>query len=569
MTRLPTVGGDDGTWGTTLNDYLTSIAAPVSALASATSAGDTTITMTQTPLAAMNSRASLVAIDVGSVNCEVMAVSSISGSVLTFTAAMKNAHSSGVPLVWLMDGEAPMSFWGAKGDNSTDDTLAVQAAINQSLQPVWVTGNGRFYVITRPLIFPDGCHVRRVGKFKASSGSWLGTPESTNAMGMSCQDVPVTFTATASDNTLTCVSNHNSAVGNKVTLTGSSLPSPLIQGRVYFVKTTASSTKMTLALTSGGAEIDLTTDGSGTVYPDVNALERVYLDDVLFDGGGVASLNGFLYASQQPGEWSKVRFTSFPGFGLHVGGQSGHFRNLEIDSCGTGIVLSDVFGATHMKFYDVQLVNNTVRGINVTSGAVNCAFYGLWIENNVIGIDVTGLSYGMVFDALQTSQSTVTWPIVKVHVGSSNSGSFDLRGTRFSSSTQLVIDDVDRGFQLTAADFDSTQLTLGMYSQPGGANAPVVSKNQVRSVSTTPITLNLADNVLLCDATSASITVNLPSAGGIAGKRYAVKKTDASANTVTLDGAGAETIDGAATKVLSSQYASVEIVSNGSNWMIV
>jgi hypothetical protein len=75
------------------------------------------------------------------------------------------------------------------------------------------------------------------------------------------------------------------------------------------------------------------------------------------------------------------------------------------------------------------------------------------------------------------------------------------------------------------------------------------------------------DHTKLCDCTSNPITVNLDAAN--AGIQYTIKKTDASANAVTIDGFGAETIDGAATKVINTQYESVTIVSDGSNWFIV
>jgi Cu/Ag efflux protein CusF len=78
-----------------------------------------------------------------------------------------------------------------------------------------------------------------------------------------------------------------------------------------------------------------------------------------------------------------------------------------------------------------------------------------------------------------------------------------------------------------------------------------------------------AATVILVDATSAAITVNLPAASGKAGRLYTIKKIDASANTVTIDGNAAETIDGAATVVILLQYAVVRIVCDGANWHIV
>jgi hypothetical protein len=78
----------------------------------------------------------------------------------------------------------------------------------------------------------------------------------------------------------------------------------------------------------------------------------------------------------------------------------------------------------------------------------------------------------------------------------------------------------------------------------------------------------LAGDVLLCDATGGAFTVTLPAAAGVSGQSISVKKTDASANAITVDGNGSETIDGAATLALSTRYAAVTLWSDGSNWWV-
>ena len=75
------------------------------------------------------------------------------------------------------------------------------------------------------------------------------------------------------------------------------------------------------------------------------------------------------------------------------------------------------------------------------------------------------------------------------------------------------------------------------------------------------------DEVILASAGSA-FTITLPTAVGITGRTYTIKKTDASVNAVTLDANGAETIDGALTISLANQYESVTLVSNGVSWII-
>lgn len=81
-------------------------------------------------------------------------------------------------------------------------------------------------------------------------------------------------------------------------------------------------------------------------------------------------------------------------------------------------------------------------------------------------------------------------------------------------------------------------------------------------------TADIAEKVINANATSGAITVSLPSAVGIAGKTYVVRKSDASVNAVTVDPNGSQTVNGSSTHVLSSQYDTVTIVSDGSNWVV-
>lgn len=89
-----------------------------------------------------------------------------------------------------------------------------------------------------------------------------------------------------------------------------------------------------------------------------------------------------------------------------------------------------------------------------------------------------------------------------------------------------------------------------------------------RSVTATGA-LAVDDGLVLANATAGNITLTLPTAASASGLRIAVKKTDASLNTVTIDGNGAETIDGAANRVLLTQYAVVTVMSDGTQWWVV
>lgn len=85
---------------------------------------------------------------------------------------------------------------------------------------------------------------------------------------------------------------------------------------------------------------------------------------------------------------------------------------------------------------------------------------------------------------------------------------------------------------------------------------------------TTSSTLSWYDRNVRGSASGGAITLTLRTAAGCRGKRVTIKKVDASGNAVTVDGNGAETIDGALTYSLATQYKSVTLESDGSNWLV-
>lgn len=85
---------------------------------------------------------------------------------------------------------------------------------------------------------------------------------------------------------------------------------------------------------------------------------------------------------------------------------------------------------------------------------------------------------------------------------------------------------------------------------------------------TTPYTPGV-NEVILWDCTAGPKVVNLPAAATSSGYVLNIKKTDVTANTLTIDGDGTETIDGGLTAVLTTQYESISIFCNGTEWFII
>ena len=86
--------------------------------------------------------------------------------------------------------------------------------------------------------------------------------------------------------------------------------------------------------------------------------------------------------------------------------------------------------------------------------------------------------------------------------------------------------------------------------------------------ATTSLTAG-SSQIILVDATAGAVTVTLPAIADAPKYRYIIKKIDSSANWVTVDADGSETIDGALTMVISTQYDAPSFVPHGTEWSIV
>ena len=86
--------------------------------------------------------------------------------------------------------------------------------------------------------------------------------------------------------------------------------------------------------------------------------------------------------------------------------------------------------------------------------------------------------------------------------------------------------------------------------------------------ATTTLTNN--DYLLFVIGATGAVTVNLPAVASVQpGRSYVVLK-DAATQTITIDGAGSETINGATTTTLANDaaYHAKTLISDGTQWFI-
>ena len=134
--------------------------------------------------------------------------------------------------------------------------------------------------------------------------------------------------------------------------------------------------------------------------------------------------------------------------------------------------------------------------------------------------------------------------------------SFTVAGTALKTALALVKGDVG----------------LGNVDNTSDANKPVSTAQQTAidakalKLTTTSKTTTYSavdGDFVLADASGGAFTVTLPTP--TAGRRVAVKKTDSSANAVTVATASGN-IDGSSTRTLAAQYQAQHYAADGTNW---
>jgi len=184
--------------------------------------------------------------------------------------------------------------------------------------------------------------------------------------------------------------------------------------------------------------------------------------------------------------------------------------------------------------------------VSSSTGNVGIGRSGSWSDSTLptATLDVVGSGYisGSV-SVCQASGGTLT-------VGNATySSGLSINNVAFTINTPTV------GYALVA-----TSSTAASWQNPRTVNVTTRTANYTAAAT---------DDVILANATSGNIVVTLAAASGLTGHVYRIKKIDSSTNTVTITPNGSNKIDNASTVVMSVQYQSYEIVSDGSNWWVV
>lgn len=131
---------------------------------------------------------------------------------------------------------------------------------------------------------------------------------------------------------------------------------------------------------------------------------------------------------------------------------------------------------------------------------------------------------------------------------------------------QLNIQNAIYGTSNTALNSTPSSGNVGIYNPtPNSSLSLTGSYSNTPTVTSSDLTLDGTHFRVYVDATGANRSETLPTASTVVGREYFIKKTDATANTVTVVG----TIDGATNYVLSNQFDYIHVQAISTGWMII
>lgn len=241
---------------------------------------------------------------------------------------------------------------------------------------------------------------------------------------------------------------------------------------------------------------------------------------------------------------------------------------------------------TSTRIFVTEAVDHTFTLFNNGAGVMNFSLLGEQTITN--GTDATGSGGSLTDGDLLTTGGIAVQKSAKVQTtieaGSQVKGSaFEVladeswgltgdAGVKMADLVQTALK-----FYIGSASYPMARtlqlendpvLTVTKYSA-GVGDSGIQTHGQVKRkftvVTSYPYTVLDNDHHLFCS--NGPGTINLPQASLHSGRELIVKKVGAS-GTITIDGNGAETIDGNATLALTTQYDSRIIVSNGSEWFV-
>lgn len=205
--------------------------------------------------------------------------------------------------------------------------------------------------------------------------------------------------------------------------------------------------------------------------------------------------------------------------------------------------------------FDATSNNIAINLPDITASAENVP---LWFIRDDAGSNTVTINAFAGDTIYKTGTTSLTLPTQGSFVGLAPANISSLQRWRVVAGSPDVLAQMNVHPPIT-----STDSSLAISKSASGTDLTVkMAVTAHTGAGTAAIGLNTVDG------SGGSYDLDLPTAVGIAGKKIVIKRIDNTpANTVTVD-ANTETIDGANTYPLTTQWQSVSIISDGANWLI-
>ena len=378
-------------------------------------------------------------------------------------------------------------------------------------------------------------------------------------------------------NGLTKVPNHDAELGGTL----SKLTSINANGNIFSICDNTINT-VKLVVSSGGVAMQDVNGGlCGATVSLSQTLTRVaYVSGVtdstelrIEDSTGMIILDelwsrGVDYAACYHTNYTNRTLVDKEYVDLCAGGSGIQSANNGLTKSGTHLVLggaltgdTTISGAHTLALSSLTAFNATATNIGLT-GAV-CVTGAVDMSSTLIVAGATTLSSTLdVTGAIDGNSTLDILGATTLHSTLTVTGATVISGVTSLGSVATGSVSTD-GVMLITPGGEVKQIAASTLGEDN-------NRYEVTGVSNSTINLTGGEYVVFVDPTAAAVTVNLPAAP-TNGMAFKIKDSAGQALThnITIDPASTETIDGALTAVINTDYGALEIVYSGIEWMIL
>lgn len=215
-----------------------------------------------------------------------------------------------------------------------------------------------------------------------------------------------------------------------------------------------------------------------------------------------------------------------------------------------------IVGKGNTNSYAQLNIQNTKAGTNASSDVVATANNGDESVNYIdIGINSGSNTSSGVYGGVNTGYLFTTGNDFAIGNATASKNLLFFTGGTASGNERMRIDGSGNvGIGTTSPN--STLQNTGSFSQS------LITK-------TGNYTANASDYTIVANNTAGVRTITLPTAVGITGRIYVIKKISSAAFSTSIATTSSQTIDGSTTATLSNQYDKITVQSDGSNWIVL